>query len=135
MMAYDGRFLPTSICYDGNEVLPVNENERKFCSGQASFASFARFLAAKGGITETKALQFADRSWFEDIDAYRALKADIKQNGLKNPLIEYTEINGQKYVLRGNGRLSAAEDLGIADQLTFKKVELPFLDYRTPADI
>ena len=45
-MAYDGHFLSTSY-YDGNEVLSLNENEKLLCSGQASFASFTKFLAAE----------------------------------------------------------------------------------------
>lgn len=91
-------------------------------------------LAAEN-ITNTKVLQFADRAWFEDVAAYRALKADVAQNGLTNKLIEYTEIDGAKYVLRGNGRLSVAEELKITEQLQFKKVELPFQGYRTSADV
>jgi hypothetical protein len=67
----------------------------------------------------TKEFQFADRTWFEDIEGYRALKADIAKNGLKNKIIEYVEIGGQRYVVRGNGRLQIAEDLGLADQLQF----------------
>ena len=46
-MAYDGRSLSTSF-YDGNEVLPVNENKKLLCSGQTSFAFFTKFLAAEG---------------------------------------------------------------------------------------
>ena len=67
--------------------------------------------------------------------ALRALKADITQNGLTNKLIEYAEIGGEKYVLRGNGRLVAAEDLNLTSQLKFKKVDLPFLGYKTEADV
>jgi hypothetical protein len=51
-MAYDCHFLSNSF-YDGNEVLPVNENEKYLYSGQASFASFTRFLAAKTGFYVT----------------------------------------------------------------------------------
>lgn len=46
-IAYDGHFLSISF-YDGNEVLPIIGNEKHLCSGQASFASFTRFLAAEG---------------------------------------------------------------------------------------
>ncbi len=93
------------------------------------------FGNAPKSLANTKQFQFADRAWFNDIDAYRALKANIKQNGLKNKLIEFVEIDGQRYIVRGNGRLSVAEDLGIADQLVFQKVELPFLGYRNANDV
>ena len=83
----------------------------------------------------TKEFQFADRVGFEDISEYRSLKADIARNGFKNNIIEYVEISGQKYVVRGNQRLQIAEDLGKADQLSFKKVELPFLGYLNEADV
>ena len=90
---------------------------------------------APSKIVNTKEFQFADRTGFEDIAGYRSLKANIAKYGLKDKVIEYVEINGQKYVVRGNQRLQIAEDLGKADQLSFKKVELPFLGYRNKADV
>jgi hypothetical protein len=65
----------------------------------------------------------------------RGLMADVKQSGLTNKLIEYVEIGGQKYVVRGNGRLVAAESAELTSQLQFKRVELPFLGYKTEADV
>ena len=103
-------------------------------SGAAGFFGRGKRLASKS-FANTKEFQFADRTWFDDIDSYRALKAEIARDGLKDKLIEYVEIAGQRYVVRGNGRLQIAEDLGLTEQLLFKKVELPFMGYRTEADV
>ena len=84
---------------------------------------------------DTRRFLFADSSWFEDMAAFRELKANIKANGMKNNIIEYTEIEGEKYILRGNGCLAVAEDLGIEDQLIFQEVKLPFLGYRNETDV
>ena len=50
-------------------------------------------------------------------------------------MINYVVIDEKKYILRGNGRLSVGEDLGIQDQFVFKEVELPFLDYKKPEHV
>ncbi|WP_187619885.1 ParB/RepB/Spo0J family partition protein [Paraburkholderia sp. UCT2] len=62
----------------------------------------------------------------------RALLADIRENGVQKP-IKVVEHNGNKYIVDGHHRYFAAQKLGIED-LPVKKVELPYLGYRTPSD-
>jgi RHS repeat-associated protein len=64
-----------------------------------------------------------------------ALRADIAANGVRNPLINYTEINGKNYVLLGNNRLQAARQLGITNQLKFERVSLPFQGFHDESDV
>jgi hypothetical protein len=64
---------------------------------------------------------------------YEALKADIKENGITNP-IKYVEHNGVKYVVDGHHRLRAARELGLTD-VPAERVKLPFGGYRGPDDL
>ena len=67
--------------------------------------------------------------------ASRRLIADIGMNGLKDKVINYVEIDGEKFVVNGNNRLIAAKRLGITDQLRFQKVNLPFRGFNSAADV
>jgi hypothetical protein len=67
--------------------------------------------------------------------ATRKLLQDIAANGLKDTVINYVEIGGEKYVVNGNNRLMAARTLGITNELRFEKVSLPFRGFKTEADV
>lgn len=64
---------------------------------------------------------------------FKKLLKDIKQSGIKDPVI-YTEINGVRTVLDGNHRLLAARRLGIG-QISARRVNLPWGQYRTVNDL
>ena len=64
---------------------------------------------------------------------FNILKADIKMNGIKDP-VKYVEYNGQKYVVDGHHRLLAARQLGIKEIPT-EEVSLPYKGYRTWNDL
>jgi hypothetical protein len=64
---------------------------------------------------------------------FEALKADIKANGIKEP-IKYVEHGGRKYIVDGHHRLRAAQELGIRE-VPVQKVEPPYGGYRTPDDL
>jgi RHS repeat-associated protein len=67
--------------------------------------------------------------------ALRKLTEDIAKNGLKDNVISYVEIGGEKYVVNGNNRLMVARRLGMTDQLKFQEVKLPLAGFKTEADV
>ncbi|WP_420386231.1 RHS repeat-associated core domain-containing protein [Roseivirga sp.] len=60
---------------------------------------------------------------------FAKLKADIKQNGIREP-IKYTTYNGRRYVVDGHHRLRAARELGM-ESIPAEEVT----GYRTPMDL
>jgi len=64
---------------------------------------------------------------------FRKLKADIKANGIQEP-IKVVEHNGQQFVVDGHHRLRAAKELGLKD-VPIQKVELPFKGYKSIEDL
>ena len=92
--------------------------------------------AAPHKVVDTKEFEFADSRIFDDIDEFRALRDQVKRDGaIKDPVIEYVEIDGRKFITDGNGRTVVAETLGMQDQLLFKKVKLPTRSYRSANDV
>ncbi|MGK6353569.1 RHS repeat-associated core domain-containing protein [Parapedobacter sp. DT-150] len=65
--------------------------------------------------------------------AFAKLKADIKLNGIKEP-IKFVEHNGKNYVVDGHHRLRAAKELGI-QEVPVEKVNLPYAGYKTVDDL
>ena len=65
--------------------------------------------------------------------AFGELKADIAQNGVKDP-IKYVEHNGQKYIVDGHHRARAAKELGIKE-VPVEQVQLPFGGYKSVDDL
>lgn len=64
---------------------------------------------------------------------FDALKADIKANGIQQPIL-FVEHGGKKYVVDGHHRVRAALELGLKD-VPVQQVELPFGGYKTPHDL
>jgi RHS repeat-associated protein len=65
--------------------------------------------------------------------AYLRLKADIKENGIREP-IKFVESYGEKKVVDGHHRLKAAKELGIPE-VPAERVELPYNGYKTDTDL
>ncbi|TKC12040.1 hypothetical protein FA048_00020 [Pedobacter polaris] len=64
---------------------------------------------------------------------FSELKANIKQNGINDPL-SYVENNGKKFVVDGNNRLKAARELGMKS-VPVNEVKLPYGSYRNFNDL
>jgi len=77
-------------------------------------------------------LRYTDRM---SNSGYRRLLNDIQNNGILNNVISFVPIGGANYVLCGNNRLMAARQLGLADQLEFEEVQLPFLGFQSEEDV
>ena len=56
---------------------------------------------------------------------YTSLVNNIGKNGLQNPRITYTIINGERYILHGNNRLLSTKHLGQTGKLSFNVTTLP----------
>ena len=69
--------------------------------------------------------------------AFSRLVKSVKENGFTNPVVEYVEINGKAYIVRGNNRVFAAEYLGRIHELKFKKVDFPVpnTNWKNPIDV
>ncbi|ELL30959.1 filamentous hemagglutinin family N-terminal domain protein [Neisseria meningitidis 77221] len=69
--------------------------------------------------------------------AFSKLVKSVKENGFTNPVVEYVEINGKAYIVRGNNRVFAAEYLGRIHELKFKKVDFPVpnTSWKNPTDV
>ncbi|MBA9073220.1 RHS repeat-associated protein [Flavobacterium gossypii] len=65
--------------------------------------------------------------------AFAKLKADIKLNGMKEP-IKYVIHNGKRFVVDGHHRLRAAKELGI-QSVPVKQVQLPYAGYKSADDL
>lgn len=72
-----------------------------------------------------------------DDKAFSRLVKSVKENGFTNPVVEYVEINGKAYIVRGNNRVFAAEYLGRIHELKFKKVDFPVpnTSWKNPTDV
>ena len=68
---------------------------------------------------------------------FTKLVNDMRENGIKNPVIDYVEINGEAYIVKGNNRVRAAEYLGKNKELKYNKVDFPVegTNFRTPQDV
>jgi hypothetical protein len=64
---------------------------------------------------------------------YKARKADIAQNGIREP-VKYVELNGKKYVVDGHHRVRIARELGF-DSVPAERVQLPYKGYKTIDDL
>lgn len=64
---------------------------------------------------------------------FRKLKADIVQNGVREP-IKYVVYQGEKFVVDGHHRLKAARDLRLRE-VPVEEVQLPFGGYRDADDL
>ncbi|WP_179538098.1 ParB N-terminal domain-containing protein [Pseudomonas flavescens] len=56
---------------------------------------------------------------------FRKLVKSMRQDGLKDPAIQYVEINSVPHVVVGNNRLTAARFLGETSEFICKKVSFP----------
>lgn len=92
---------------------------------------------APKAVDDTTAFLFADPRIFLDDDSFRALKSQVLRDGkvVKDPVIHFVEVNGQKFNVDGNGRTLVAETLKIQDQLRAQKVEPLFKSFRTRKDV
>ena len=72
-----------------------------------------------------------------DDKAFSRLVKSVKENGFTNPVVEYVEINGKAYIVRGNNRVFAAEYLSRIHELKFKKVDFPVpnTSWKNPTDV
>nr|WP_223857525.1 ParB/RepB/Spo0J family partition protein [Sphingobacterium micropteri] len=66
-------------------------------------------------------------------NAFVKLKADIKLNGIQEP-IKFVEHNGKRFVVDGHHRLRAAKELGI-ENVPAQQVKLPYAGYKTVSDL
>jgi len=78
-------------------------------------------------------LKYADSATSDK--AFTRLVKNIRVNGLKDPVIHYADIAGNKYILVGNARTHAARLLGKTNELVFKEVKLPFRSFKTNNDV
>lgn len=91
---------------------------------EPEFLGFDSFK--EGGYTLTDTMRRAE---------LRDTFADVPQVGLKNAEIDYTVVNGEKYVLGGSNRIRAAVIYNKTSELMFRYVELPYKNYYTPEDV
>jgi hypothetical protein len=78
-------------------------------------------------------LRFTDRM---SKNGLRNLVNDIRNNGLMNKVINYVAIAGENYVVLGNNRMMAANQIpGLPDQLEYEEVQLPFRGFQTEEDV
>jgi hypothetical protein len=66
---------------------------------------------------------------------FTKLVDDIRASGIKDPIINFVEHMGERYIVLGNNRYMAALRLGITDALRFEQVTLPFRGYKAPGDL
>lgn len=66
-------------------------------------------------------------------NAFAKLKADIKLNGIQEP-IKFVEHNGKRFVVDGHHRLRAAKELGIQN-VPVQQVKLPYAGYKSVDDL
>jgi phosphoserine aminotransferase len=57
--------------------------------------------------------------------SFSRLYKSIEQNGFRNKVIQFAEIEGRQVIVVGNNRYMAAERLRILDQLQFQRVTAP----------
>ena len=77
---------------------------------------------------------FADNG--RTADEFTALRDDILENGLRDNVINFVEIEGMSFIVNGNDRLRIAERfLENTDDLIFEQVELPFRGFTVPRDV
>ncbi len=65
--------------------------------------------------------------------AFAKLKADIKSNGIQEP-IKFVEHDGKRFVVDGHHRLRAAKELGIQN-VPVQQVSLPYAGYKSVDDL
>jgi len=66
---------------------------------------------------------------------FTKLVKSIQKNGLLDPVIDYTSIGGKNYIVAGNMRTYAAKLLGKTDELIFRKVNVPFRNYKSNSEV
>jgi len=78
-------------------------------------------------------LRFTDRM---SKNGLRNLVNDIRNNGLLNSVINHVNIGGENYVVLGNNRMMAANQIpGLSDQLVYEEVQLHFRGFQTEEDV
>ena len=73
---------------------------------------------------------------YSSFKSFNSIKFGKLNNGLKDNVINFVEIDGIKYILNGNDRVRICERfLNKTDQLIFQEVSLPFRGYQTEKDV
>ena len=121
----------------------VEKNVQKIRNGNknSNFSQHAQLEREINKLKSADEINFADgMGKFTDSmndKAFSRLVKSVKENGFTNPVVEYVEINGKAYIVRGNNRVFAAEYLGRIHELKFKKVDFPVpnTSWKNPTDV
>ena len=109
----------------------VEKNVQEIRNGNknSNFSQHAQLEREINKLKSADEINFADGmgKFTDSMDdkAFSRLVKSVKENGFTNPVVEYVEINGKAYIVRGNNRVFAAEYLGRIHELKFKKVDFP----------
>jgi RHS repeat-associated protein len=120
MMAYPDMYFASVNATQSGSPSPVPEEVT--VPGTGSSAG----KAPSGGLLITETMSNTQ---------FRKLVQSIAQSGLKNNVIQFVRIGEKNFVVNGNNRLLAARQLGITDQLSFQRVQLPFQGFKSEADV
>ena len=121
----------------------VEKNVQEIRNGNknSNFSQHAQLEREINKLKSADEINFADgMGKFTDSmndEAFSRLVKSVKENGFTNPVVEYVEINGKAYIVRGNNRVFAAEYLGRIHELKFKKVDFPVpnTSWKNPTDV
>ncbi|HEZ7621994.1 TPA: hemagglutinin repeat-containing protein, partial [Neisseria meningitidis] len=121
----------------------VEKNVQEIRNGNknSNFSQHAQLEREINKLKSADEINFADgMGKFTDSmndKAFSRLVKSVKENGFTNPVVEYVEINGKAYIVRGNNRVFAAEYLGRIHELKFKKVDFPVpnTSWKNPTDV
>ena len=123
------------------EQVEKNVQEIKKGNKNSNFRQHAQLEREINKLKSADEINFADgMGKFTDSmndKAFSRLVKSVKENGFTNPVVEYVEINGKAYIVRGNNRVFAAEYLGRIHELKFKKVDFPVpnTSWKNPTDV
>ena len=121
----------------------VEKNVQEIRNGNknSNFGQHAQLEREINKLKSADEINFADGmgKFTDSMDdkAFSRLVKSVKENGFTNPVVEYVEINGKAYIVRGNNRVFAAEYLGRIHELKFKKVDFPVpnTSWKNPTDV
>ncbi|CWP17583.1 polymorphic toxin MafB class 2 [Neisseria meningitidis] len=121
----------------------VEKNVQEIRNGNknSNFSQHAQLEREINKLKSADEINFADGmgKFTDSMDdkAFSRLVKSVKENGFTNPVVEYVEINGKAYIVRGNNRVFAAEYLGRIHELKFKKVDFPVpnTSWKNPTDV